>query len=203
MPEQAKQHHDENRSGGNREGALLSFVDEKHEDIEEPGIQPSSSTSMSMPTKADSLGPYDILCGRTKAAFHNIGNRRFRVTMSINLHRYMEMPTKQAKTMFIKELVHLLKDKVGVRFLKEAERSSVSLSSSRTISSENGDGDVKYIELTNKQARDKVSHSLRDLALLHQRGRQSSEAIKNVQQNGSATDTTTSTMGGSKVVGRE
>jgi hypothetical protein len=36
--------------------------------------------------KEETLGSYDILCGRGKIAFNNIGNRRFRVTISLNLH---------------------------------------------------------------------------------------------------------------------
>ena len=94
------------------------------------------------------LGPYDVLNGRCAASFNNIGNRRFRMTISINLQRYMDAPTRQAKSKVIKSVVQVLKNEVGARFLKK---------------SIDGRG---YVELSDKKFREKVGHALRDTAVL-------------------------------------
>lgn len=47
------------------------------------------------------VGPYDVLCGRHRLSFNNIGNRRFRVTISLFLDRYMEAPTRQEKSLIV------------------------------------------------------------------------------------------------------
>ena len=96
------------------------------------------------------LGPYDILCGRCKTSFNNIGNRRFRVTISLNLQRYLEADTKQKKTKLIISIAQELKYNVGARFLKKNRM---------------GNG---YIELSEKQAREKIGHALRDYAVSQQ-----------------------------------
>ena len=93
------------------------------------------------------LGPYDILNGRCATSFNNIGNRRFRVTIGINLQRYMDAPTRQAKGKVIKSVVQVLKNDVGARFLKNAA---------------DGNG---YVELSDKKFREKVGHALRDMAV--------------------------------------
>ena len=66
------------------------------------------------------LGPYDILCGRSKACFNNIGNRRFLVIVSLNLQRYLNANTKHAKTKLIISIARELYD-IGARFLKKNE----------------------------------------------------------------------------------
>lgn len=107
-----------------------------------------STSSTSTLIGLDELRPYDILCGRFKNAFNHVGNRRFRVTINLNLQRYIQAEKKQEKTTLIIELVRILKQDVGVRFLKKK-----------------GPG---YIELSEKQAREKVGHALRDMAVAQQ-----------------------------------
>jgi hypothetical protein len=93
---------------------------------------------------AQEVGPSDILCGRTSDAFNNIGNRRFRITIGLNLKRYMESTNRQEKTKLVASIVHLLRHEVGARFLR------------RTA---NG-----YEELREKQCKEKVGHAFRDMA---------------------------------------
>ena len=105
----------------------------------------STSKKHHAPSKIKTLGPYDILCGRTSTAFNNIGNRRFRMTISFNLKRYLDAPTRSEKSVVIWSIVKLLREDVGARFLKTTK---------------NG-----YVELSEKKMREKVGHALRDMAM--------------------------------------
>ena len=91
------------------------------------------------------VGPYDILCGRNSTSFNNIGNRRFRVTIALNLKRYMKAKTRQDKAEVIVSVLKLLRNDIGARFLKRK-------------------GD-RLIELSDNHAREKVGHALRDLSV--------------------------------------
>lgn len=88
------------------------------------------------------IRPYDIICGRNSLAFNNIGNRRFRVTISLNLQRYNRAKTKQERTLVIRSIIDVLRLEAGARFLKRK-------------------GDV-FVELSERQVRQKVAHALRD-----------------------------------------
>ena len=90
------------------------------------------------------LGPYDIVCGRCSTAFNNIGNRRFRITIQLNLPRYVQANTRQEKGEVIRFVVDLLRNEVGARFVKKTKT-----------------GD--YIELDERHTRQKVGHALRDM----------------------------------------
>jgi hypothetical protein len=104
-------------------------------------------------------GPYDIVCGRTSSAYNNVGNRRFRVTISLNLQRYLQAKSRSDKSDAILSVVRLLRDDVGARFLKR------------------GRGNV-WIELDENKAREKVGHALRDMAVLPQQQQQEEEEKK-------------------------
>ncbi len=93
---------------------------------------------------------YDILCGRDKATFNNIGNRRFRVLIGLNIPRYEKASTKAEKASVIKYICGIFRKEVGVRFLKKHE---------------NEDG---YYELSESEARKKVGHALRDMSVARQ-----------------------------------
>ena len=93
----------------------------------------------------ETLGPYDIICGRNKLAFNNIGNRRFRVTIQLLMDRYMAATTRNETSKVIVHVADLVRENGG-RFLR--------LSS---------DG-KSWIELDKKQAHEKVGHALRDAA---------------------------------------
>merc|ERR1711935_1206994 len=95
------------------------------------------------------IGPYDIICGRNNGAHNWVGNRRFRVTIMMNLKKYTEAPTREEKTHVIKSVIELLLDKkgVGARFIKKV-------------------GEEKYVRLKDKQIREKVGHAFRDMISL-------------------------------------
>lgn len=85
----------------------------------------------------ESLRPWDIICGRCSTAFNNIGNRRFRVTISLNVVRYIDAPTRADKKLVITSIVDVLVNDAGARFLKRAK----------------GGG---FIEISKKEVRNKV-----------------------------------------------
>jgi hypothetical protein len=108
------------------------------------------------------LGPYDVLCGRRKDSFNHVGNRRFRVIISLNLQRYINSPTRFDRSDMILSLVRELRDKVGVRFLKKKGS--------------------KFVELSEKECREKVGHALRDTAAQHQ-----TQILPNLMQHNNTT----------------
>merc|ERR1712157_470248 len=52
----------------------------------------------------EKVGPYDIIRGRNNGAHNWVGNRRFRVTIMMNLKKYTEAPTREEKTHVIKKV---------------------------------------------------------------------------------------------------
>lgn len=105
-----------------------------------------------MIVKSSNLGPYDIVCGRCGGAYNNVGNRRFRVTIRLNLAKYQEIQSRHARSLLFVSLVRFLKNEVGVRFFKPINNKEL-----------NQHGQL-YMEMTEKEARDKVGHAFRDLA---------------------------------------
>jgi hypothetical protein len=89
------------------------------------------------------LGFYDVICGRHKAAFDNIGNRRFRVLVALAHEKYANAPSRAHKSMVIKEIVDSVHG--GGRFLQRLG--------------------CNWVELDEKQTHDKVGHALRDMAV--------------------------------------
>lgn len=84
-----------------------------------------------------------VIAGRHKEAFNNIGNRRFRVTVSLFLERYLIATTKQDKSMIIMEIVDIVNS--NGRFLKRRKGN--------------------WVELDEKEAKHKVGHALRDMVV--------------------------------------
>lgn len=62
----------------------------------------------------------------------------------MNLHRYIESPTREGKTKIINSIADTLQYDVGARFLKKF-------------------GKERYMELDSRQIREKVGHALRDM----------------------------------------
>jgi hypothetical protein len=120
--------------------------------------QPQASTTTGvcreMDNRIDSLGPWDILCGRSRNAYHNVGNRRFRITICLHCQRYMEAKSREEKGVIITTVLRLLKDDVGARFV--------------FLSAEGG----FYVEISENEAQAKVSHALRDMTAAHRRVRE-------------------------------
>mmetsp|Transcript_20690 Transcript_20690/g.51357 ORF Transcript_20690/g.51357 Transcript_20690/m.51357 type:complete len:419 (+) Transcript_20690:72-1328(+) len=120
----------------------------------------SNMNADSMPSNVVSEpGPYDIVCGRNSGAYNYIGNRRFRVTIEMNLQRYIDSPTREDKTNVIKSIVWMLHEQVGARFLKKETCKKTSCGGGRKR------GTPRYTIMTDKQAREKVGHALRDLVI--------------------------------------
>jgi hypothetical protein len=90
------------------------------------------------------LGFHDVVCGRHKAAFNNIGNRRFRVIVSLALERFTNAPTRKDKSIVIKSVADVVRG-CGGHFLQR----------------QGGN----WIELDEKQTHEKVGHALRDMAM--------------------------------------
>ncbi len=110
----------------------------------------------------DSLGPYDVICGRGSVAFNNIGNRRFRVLISMNVDRYNKSEGRHRKGLFIGSLVHTFQHTIGARFFKLK--------------------DGQLIELTERQIRQKVGHALRDVLAFQDSQNQQQQRIQNKKQ---------------------
>lgn len=111
--------------------------------------------------KPDAIRPYDILCGRGKATFNNVGNRRFRISIGINIPTYEAAKTKAQKASAIIFVCSILRENVGVRFLKKQSGGAVT---AREANQE----DCHYIELNETEARKKVGHALRDMSVARQ-----------------------------------
>jgi hypothetical protein len=92
----------------------------------------------------NSLGLYDVICGRHKTAFDNIGNRRFRVLVALAHDRYTSTSTRAHKSAVIKSIVDSVHTGGG-RFLQRYGSA--------------------WVELDEKQTHDKVGHALRDMAV--------------------------------------
>jgi hypothetical protein len=129
----------------------------QQQDEQQPQEMISNSSNIDLSHSSDSssdldatIGPNDVLCGRHKAAFNNIGNRRFRVTISFSLHKYVNQAlTRGDKSVIIQSIVEMIKD-CGGRFLQ----------------SRSGE----WVEMTDKHAREKVGHALRDMSLIRDIG---------------------------------
>jgi hypothetical protein len=89
----------------------------------------------------DEIGPYDVICGRDSTAFNNTGNRRFRVTISINFQQYVAATSKGKKRKLRSSVLTMMR-RCGARFLKKKGSRWVDI------------GDVRALQ--------KVAHALRD-----------------------------------------
>jgi hypothetical protein len=87
------------------------------------------------------IGTYDVLCGRHKAAFNNVGNRRFRITVALALDRYLSAKTRRDKSNVIRSI-----------------RSLVHSNGGRFLQMDHG----QWIELNEERAHKKVAHAMRD-----------------------------------------
>ena len=98
------------------------------------------------------LTEYDILCGRNKLAFNHVGNRRFRVTISLFLNQYFQKPGRTDRSILILRILDTI-NKAGGHFLKEENVKGSSTS--------------YWVELSEKEKRNKIGHALRDAAAAH------------------------------------
>merc|ERR1712238_630628 len=120
------------------------------------------------------LQPFDVLCGRNKTSYNNIGNRRFRILINLNLPHYLECQSRNERSEMILNLTRDLcccsdetqfDDKVPspnscVRFFKRQK------------------GVNELIELDFKGCREKIGHALRDAASQHNNNNNSNNSSK-------------------------
>ena len=52
------------------------------------------------------LQPFDVLCGRDKKCYNNIGNRRFRILINSNLPRYLRCSNRKERQILLKKRKH-------------------------------------------------------------------------------------------------
>ena len=112
-------------------------------------------------TSPCNLGPYDVICGRNKMAFNNIGNRRFRFTIALALPRFLTAKSRKDKSIVIESIKKLVHQNGG-RFLL-----TLNDDEENTERDTNGNIDlntsiVNATELDAKQSHLKVGHALRD-----------------------------------------
>jgi hypothetical protein len=108
----------------------------------------SAKKSLAMVTKSvHCLGPYDVICGRHKDAWNNVGNRRFRIIVALSVVKYIHAPTRAHKSTVIRDIVDTIHSSGG-RFLQQYKCRNAST----------------WEELDEKQMYDKVGHALRDMS---------------------------------------
>jgi hypothetical protein len=140
---------------------------------------PSITESTDSSSDVTAIGLYDILCGRDSNAFNNIGNRRFRITVSLALESYMKAPKRKDKSIVVKSVVALIHENGG-RFLRQCRRK---------------DGIITFIELNKKRSHEKAGHALRDMTLIRNATRKPSPSPwKHRVISKSAESTTTTIM---------
>jgi len=100
------------------------------------------------------VGPFDVLCGRDKESYNNIGNRRFRIMININLPKYMKCKTRPDRSKMILRLTNELREPCGkFRFLKRTK-----------MTDDNGTDCSTLVVFDRHQSREKIAHALRDAA---------------------------------------
>jgi hypothetical protein len=90
--------------------------------------------------------PYDVLNGRSKTAFNNVGNRRFRITLALEVKRYQNAPNRQDKSKLILSIIRLVRS-CGGHFLTRSKG--------------------RWIDIGDRAAREKVGHAFRDMVGAH------------------------------------
>ena len=117
------------------------------------------------------IGQYDILCGREKSVFNNIGNKRFRVSISMNIPIYEAAKTKKQKATIIDHVYNVLQscgsnndhhsDSGGYRFLKKEKKTMhATADSGDNNKKEEDDAEYYYVEMNGVEARKKVRYDI-------------------------------------------
>ena len=125
-------------------------------------------------TTVKNVGPYDVICGRGSVAFNNIGNRRFRILIGLNVDQYSAADGRHRKIRFIGSLVHTFMHSLGAKFYKMKKG--------------------QLTELMETQIRKKVGHALRDtLAFQESQEKNHQQSKNNKTTTKTVSNTTTST----------
>mmetsp|Transcript_27066 Transcript_27066/g.40969 ORF Transcript_27066/g.40969 Transcript_27066/m.40969 type:complete len:271 (+) Transcript_27066:212-1024(+) len=102
----------------------------------------------------------DILLGKDSSVYNHDGNRRFRSIIYDHLEKYLSAHSRSSKSKIIQELHDYLKNK-GHRFLRKIESSL----------------GIRFVEIQSREARQKVSHALRDGAREYEKKKRASSKM--------------------------
>ena len=104
-------------------------------------------------------GDYDVICARGKENYNHVGNRRFRLTIEMNIGKYLKAATKLDKSLLVIQIVDTVRGgSNGGGFVKRDE-------------------DGRWIEIGDQLAREKVGHALRDAINAHESGKNRSKTV--------------------------
>jgi thiol:disulfide interchange protein len=128
----------------------------------------------------------DVLCGRGKSCNNHNGNIQFITIVKDHVQTYMNLSSRFEKTLLVRNLVHQLRNEIGVQFLKKSSTSS-----------------SFWYPLNEDESNTKVGHAIRDMIKTNRKksnnnNNKSSQAIKKMkqqqQQTKSITNTATTTI---------
>ena len=89
---------------------------------------------------------YDIICGRGKVCYDHIGNRRFRVTIDINLQKYMNAASRFEKSLVVNSIVDQIKETSSSTYGGFVKKDPLT---------------GRWYALGNEPSREKIGHTLR------------------------------------------
>ena len=112
-----------------------------HTDLCTSAGESISSSAISGTYITSQLGPYDVLCNRSRKAFNFIGNRRFRVIVGNFSTGYAKSTSKAERSRIVLSIVEIV-HRAGGRFLTKA-------------------GGDTWTEVSMTKAKEKVGHALR------------------------------------------
>jgi hypothetical protein len=92
------------------------------------------------------LSSYDVICGRGKGCSNWVGNRRFRVMIAMYKERYLQAPTRIAKSAVLENIFQTVQaSSPPTRFVRKDQAST-----------------GRWYEIRDDEARNKVGHAMRD-----------------------------------------
>lgn len=159
-----------------------TYYNEAHRDIADlaKNVRATSSCDEMRPLAHNfTPGGYDVICARGKKAHCHPGNRRFRLSVGMNLEKYSKAQSKLDKSLIVSYIVDTVRqNSLDGGFVKFE--------------------DGRYFEVGDHIAREKVGQSFRDL--LHTKYKSSTKAKKRRRQkqqedNDSGAESITKTAG--------
>lgn len=121
------------------------------EDEDEQSTSSLTGVRSSGVGEISALGPYDVICGKTRTAYHHTGNRRFRIIIGIHVDRYVQASSRKAKREVIHSVFLIFRREIGSRFVRETEEG-------------------RFVEVSDKIVRQKIGHALRDQSVTNKFG---------------------------------
>ena len=129
-------HHDQKASTASNDGSVSSFSYELQSRQEEQSLE--------------GVTPKDVLCGRDRISHAHIGNKKFRKLIEELRQSYQNAPSREIKTQITCQVISTIHSQGG-RFLKLVDTEKQSTSGEK----------LRWEEVTEQYAREKVSHALR------------------------------------------